>query len=365
MRHFLMVSARAIAVVASCALPAFIHADDVAVADRRPDATGFRPGDIVLQHRADRLTSVLRELTQSPCSHCGLVVPRSGQIVVLEAADNGGFVALDDWLAAGYRGEFAQYRPRDMSPATLAATLRAAARLAGRPDDLQFELDDHKIYAAELVFRAFQRGAAIDLVKPRPLGELQWKPHADYVRTLLGGQLPLDRLMVTPAALAHSPHLELIRSTFPAPVAAAEKRRKDLAAGRLLWPHAVDDPQVAPGYSSPMLHGAWHGAYSAKRLQPATARLQFGLTGEFETGVFQEPRKPEVTFHTFGIPPFVAAGEFAAIVGFAAGSPARAAACILDGGDRLMGVWQDDQGNRGLFSLVREPAAETPTAPAR
>jgi hypothetical protein len=39
------------------------------------------------------------------------------------------------------------------------------------------------------------------------LKELNWRPHEDFIRTLEGGGLPLDREIITPVDLSRAPEL--------------------------------------------------------------------------------------------------------------------------------------------------------------
>ena len=47
----------------------------------------------------------------------------------------------------------------------------------------------------------------IELGQPQRLGDLKWQPYEELIRRIEGGDLPLDRPMITPVQLTRSPVL--------------------------------------------------------------------------------------------------------------------------------------------------------------
>ncbi len=182
---------------------------------RRPHGD-FREGDVLFQHFDSRLCDMIRDVTGSQLTHCGLVVYRAGQPYVLEAKSPAvSYVPLEDWFGQGQNGYYAHFRPRRVSRGKIRKVVAEAHKLLGKSYDLQYELSDQKIYCSELVYKGFLRGARLELGVPQKLGELKWQTHEAFIRLLAGGGLPLERKIVTPAAVARSPNLKLLRSTFP------------------------------------------------------------------------------------------------------------------------------------------------------
>src|SRR5262245_8549279 len=152
----------------------------------------FRDGDVVFQHWAGHpLTAVIREVTDSQFSHCGLVVHRRGEPYVLEAVGPVRYIRLKEWLTQGENGHFVQMRPRKLSAEDIGAAINVAHKMLGQPYDIQYELDDEKIYCSELVYKAYLRGADVEIGQKEKLGDMKWRLHEAYIRALAGGELPL------------------------------------------------------------------------------------------------------------------------------------------------------------------------------
>jgi Permuted papain-like amidase enzyme, YaeF/YiiX, C92 family len=176
----------------------------------------FREGDVLFQHFDSRLCDMIRDVTGSPLTHCGLVVYRDGKPYVLEAKSPAvSYVPLEEWFGQGWNGYYAHFRPRKVSRGKLAKVAEEAGKLLGKSYDLKYQLSDEKIYCSELVYKGFLRGARLEIGRPQKLSELRWQTHETFIRLLAGGSLPLDRKIITPAAVATSRHLKLLKSTFP------------------------------------------------------------------------------------------------------------------------------------------------------
>ena len=73
-----------------------------------------------------------------------------------------------------------------------------------------YEFDDEKMYCSELVFKAFLESSGEQLGEVVSLGQLQWEGYEDFIRGITGGELPLERKMITPWHLSRAKQLELI-----------------------------------------------------------------------------------------------------------------------------------------------------------
>jgi hypothetical protein len=176
----------------------------------------FREGDVLFQHFDTQLCDMIRDVTESQLTHCGLVVFRDGKPFVLEAKSPAvSYVPLDRWFTQGWKGYYAHYRPKGVSRRRIREVVKAAGALVGKTYDLQYQLSDEKIYCSELVYKGFLRGAKMEIGRPQKLGDLKWQTHEGFIRLLAGGGLPLERMIVTPVSVASSSHLNLIASTFP------------------------------------------------------------------------------------------------------------------------------------------------------
>lgn len=173
----------------------------------------LRTGDVVLQTHGGRLGKVIQGVTQSPFDHCGMIIVERGRIRVIEAVGPVREVSLDQWVARGEGRKVAVYRPTDALAERVEAAVQAARRLLGRPYDIAYELDDAKIYCSELVWKAW-KAAGFELSAPEPLRAMNWAPWTAHILSITGGELPLDRMIVSPVALTRSALLVLVHTDF-------------------------------------------------------------------------------------------------------------------------------------------------------
>ena len=88
--------------------------------------------------------------------------------------------------------------------------ITAAEKFIGLPYDIQYELDDEKIYCSELIYKGFKTASGQNLGKTVKLGDLDWKPHEQVIRAIAGDPVPLEREMITPRDLAKAEQLDAV-----------------------------------------------------------------------------------------------------------------------------------------------------------
>ena len=179
---------------------------------------GYEPrdGDIVFHTSRSSQSLAIQLATKSPYSHMGIVYLRDGKPFVFEAVQPVKLTPLDDWTARGEGGHFVVKRLRDADARLTGETLRSmrsvGEQLAGKDYDPYFEWSDDRIYCSELVWKVFERGAGIEL------GELQTIATFDLshpavqakVRERYGDHVPLDEIVVSPAAIFDARALEAV-----------------------------------------------------------------------------------------------------------------------------------------------------------
>jgi len=179
---------------------------------------GYEPrdGDIVFHTSQSSQSLAIQLATKSPYSHMGIVYLRDGEPFVFEAVQPVKLTPLDDWIERGERAHFVVKRLRDADARLTVETLRkmraAGEQLAGKDYDPYFEWSDDRIYCSELVWKVFERGAGIEL------GELQTIAAFDLshpavqakVRERYGDHVPLDEIVVSPAAIFDARDLETV-----------------------------------------------------------------------------------------------------------------------------------------------------------
>lgn len=175
--------------------------------------TSYTPkqGDIVFQSLPHiPVIDAIEGCTHSPYSHCGIVVREGDDWQVLEAIGPVKVTCLDHWIHQGRKEAFAVYRLKTDFQPKVDAMIAAAEKFIGRPYDIQYELDDEKIYCSELIYKGFKRASGQPLGKIVKLGDLDWKPQEKIIRAIAGDPIPLEREMITPRDLAEADQLEAV-----------------------------------------------------------------------------------------------------------------------------------------------------------
>jgi len=168
-------------------------------------------GDILFQSLPmGRLVDAIEGATDSPYSHCGIIVQQNGQWMVLEAFDGVSATPLRTWLRRGRGGSFAAYRLKEDLRPNIPSTLAAAREHLGKKYDTRYQPGGEEVYCSELIYLAYQSATGDSLGQTVRLEQLNWKPFRSLIEEMEGGPPPLDREIITPRDLASSPQLELV-----------------------------------------------------------------------------------------------------------------------------------------------------------
>jgi hypothetical protein len=93
---------------------------------------------------------------------------------------------------------------RDDSFEDFDKVVKEAKKFLGRPYDLLYRFDDENIYCSELLFKAFYNAAKIQIAGKVKLKDLNYKDNADFIKSITGGEVPLEQEMVTPVDIFNS-----------------------------------------------------------------------------------------------------------------------------------------------------------------
>ena len=175
--------------------------------------TSYKPqhGDIVFQSLPHiPIIDAIEGSTHSPYSHCGIVVKQDNVWHVLEAIGPVKLTRIEQWVSQGRDEAFSVYRLKPAFQPKIAAMITAAEKFIGLPYDIQYELDDEKIYCSELIYKGFLKASGERMGKTVKLGDLDWRPHEKVIREIAGDPVPLQREMITPRDLAQAEQLEAV-----------------------------------------------------------------------------------------------------------------------------------------------------------
>jgi len=168
-----------------------------------------REGDVVFQSLPHGpLVEAIEGITNSPFSHCGVVMRNTeGHWVVHEAIGMVRETPLYLWSLRGRGARLDAWRLRDISRRDISKLRDALNKHAGKPYDFRYAPGDAEIYCSELVFKAYRDAYAVQLGEWEDLGDLNWRPFEAFIREMENGDLPLDRPMVTPVSVTRSADL--------------------------------------------------------------------------------------------------------------------------------------------------------------
>lgn len=168
-------------------------------------------GDIIFQSLPHtELVDAIEGITQSPFSHCGVVLRKGGDWVVIEAIEDVRETPLFKWLQRGRHAGFSVYRLMTKYATSIPKFKNQLYIFLGKPYDYRYDMSDQEIYCSELIYKAFLKTTGEEMGELKRLDNLNWKPYTDYIRAIEGGNLPLDRLMITPIDLSRAPQLKEI-----------------------------------------------------------------------------------------------------------------------------------------------------------
>jgi len=144
--------------------------------DHAVAAPALRDGDLVFQTSRSAQGAAVAAATGSPLTHMGVVLLDHGRPLVLEAVEPVRLTGLDEWRRRGEGGRLWVRRLRDadqvLTPAVV-ERLRALGRAwLGRHYDLQFRMDDDRLYCSELAYKLYDRAAGIRLGRLQRAGDL-------------------------------------------------------------------------------------------------------------------------------------------------------------------------------------------------
>jgi hypothetical protein len=168
-------------------------------------------GDMIFQSLPrGELVDAIEGVSQSEWSHCGILVRREGKWMVAESIGQVRYTPLHLWIVRGRKSKIASYRLKSL-PADLEKKLEPPIEeLLDRLYDFSYAPEDNEIYCSELIYKVYERGTGIKIGEWEKLGTLNWQPHEKFIRGLEGGELPLDRPMITPVGLTRSPLVEKV-----------------------------------------------------------------------------------------------------------------------------------------------------------
>lgn len=166
----------------------------------------------MLQTSTSSRSALIRQASNSPYSHVGLVEVAADGVFVIEAVQPVSRTPWKRWRARGVDRKVTVLRQRDASPEALAHVVRAASAELGKPYDARYRWDDERLYCSELVAKAWERGTGLSIGRQQTVASLALSK-ADLA---LGKKLGIepDQTLLTPQSLADDPHFEVVYTDY-------------------------------------------------------------------------------------------------------------------------------------------------------
>ncbi len=194
-------------------------------------------------------------------------------------------------------------------------------------------MDDEKIYCSEFIYKAALNGAGLKLGDLIQLGNLNWQPHEAFIRYIAGGDLPLDREMITPEDIARSDKVDIVYSSFP-----PKEIFKDT------------------DYEIVDLNGEWSGDYTFPGNQLIQVNVAIDQKGQIQQGQLAS----NIYIYPSNIKKFNdRAGEFKYVFFDNNGTKTTIEGRMDPTKDGIFGQWNDSRGYRGVFSLSKKEEVQT------
>jgi hypothetical protein len=182
----------------------------------------LREGDIYFQSLPHNpLIDAIEGSSDSPFSHCGILHQHDDAWVVIQAIGPVRETVLASYIAQGRDQRYAVFRLKEPYRAQIPALIEAAQKYEGRPYDIHYDLDDAAIYCSELIYKAFHTTTGEEMGRLQKLGDLRWQPHVEIIKQIEGGNVPLERKMITPRSLSEAEQLVKVFSNYLDDVAGA------------------------------------------------------------------------------------------------------------------------------------------------
>ena len=158
------------------------------------------------------MINAIEGASESPYSHCGILVRKGGEWFVLEAIGPVREISLAKWINQARDKHYDIFRLGEKHEGHIPEFIKAARKYLGRPYDIRYRMDDEKIYCSELIFKGYRDATGEQLGKLVKFGDLKWGRHVPII-IKIEGSIPVNRIMITPRHLSEAKQLEKVFSS--------------------------------------------------------------------------------------------------------------------------------------------------------
>lgn len=171
-----------------------------------PVASTLKEGDIVFQTSKSSQSKYIKLATQSPWTHCGIIIEKPDGLYVLEAISTVSLTPYQQWVERG-RGKRVRVKRYTKEPIKI-----KYSKYLGKRYDNAFKFGNNQWYCSELVYDIYRRQLGVELCEPRPV--------SDYVisgldKVLTKRGINKNQLVVAPSDIYESKRLLTIKTGNP------------------------------------------------------------------------------------------------------------------------------------------------------
>jgi len=179
----------------------------------------FQEGDIIFQTSLSAQSKAIQLATNSKYSHVGILFMDKGDWYVFEAIQPVKSTPLKQWIDRGKDKYYVVKRLKNadgiLKPEVLQQMKKEGEKYKGKNYDLYFEWSDERMYCSELVWKIYKNAANIEIGHLQKLSEfnLDDKLVRQKLQERYGENIPLNEMVISPAAMFNSKLIETIYET--------------------------------------------------------------------------------------------------------------------------------------------------------
>ncbi len=176
----------------------------------------FKDGDIIFQTSKSSQSDMLKIVTKSNLTHCGIIFYENGKPFVYEAVQPVKVTPLQEWIDRGEESKYVVTRLKyELSESAKIDMLDYAKKQLGKNYDLKFQWSDNKMYCSELVWKIY-KSSGFTLSNPKKFSnyDLSSKTAKQAIKQRYNGNLNVNESVVSPLDLYESNIAEVIYSNY-------------------------------------------------------------------------------------------------------------------------------------------------------
>lgn len=175
-------------------------------------------GDIIFHESQSSQSKAIQLATNSKYSHCGIIYWDHGQCYVLEASSKVKATPIKEFIERGEHRHYVVKRLRNSKEILNSVEVLKKmtdvyySKYSGKPYDIYFEWSDERIYCSELIWKFYKESLNIEIGHLQHLKEfdLSNETVSATLKERYGTEIPLEELVISPAAIFNSDKLETV-----------------------------------------------------------------------------------------------------------------------------------------------------------